>query len=222
MAKETDTYDYIAEKFNSMKDNYPFLRDKPDYYVFSALFIKVAFYKNPELPLIENEIRKMIVDGSNDCGIDILLFDPNSDEEDIVIGQSKFCKTIKSDEILNAMRKMADGYKDLLKGHYELANTRLSSRFAELEVDEESKIRFVFYTSAPKKGIKTRRIETKFLEEFLDTDNIEVKIYFDDDIKKEIKKAASWKSIVERGKIDIDKANNCLRYRDNCCGKVKL
>lgn len=213
----TDTaYDYISQKINSMKYNYPSLRDKPDYYVFSALFIKVAFYKNLDYPLNDNDFNKIIVDGSNDLGIDILLLDPNSDEEDIVIGQSKFCKAITSDEILNAMRKMADGYKDLLNGHYELANTRLSSRFAELDVDEESKIRFVFYTSAPKKkGISIKRIETKFLEAFLDTDNIEVEVFFADDVKKEIKDAASWKSIVEIGKIRIDKANNCLRYGDD-------
>lgn len=217
MAKETDTYDYIVEKISAMKDSYSSLRDKPDYYVFSALFIKVAFYKNPESPLNENDLSKVIVDGSNDCGIDVLLLDPNSDEKDLIIGQAKFCKTITSEEVLNAMRKMADGYKELKEGHYGRANEQLSSRFVELDdkVDEESKIRFVFYTSAPKKGINTKRIETKFLEEFLDTDSIEVKILFATDVKKEIDDAASWKSIVERGKICIDKAGNCLRYGDN-------
>lgn len=217
MANGTDTYDYITEKFNSMKDNYPFLRDKPDYYVFSALFIKAAFYKNPELPLIENELKKIIVDGSNDCGIDILLLDPNSDEKDLIIGQAKFCASVTSEQVLNAVRKMADGYKELKEGRYERANEQLSSRFVELDdkVDEESKIWFVFYTSAPRKRIDIKRIETKFLEEFLDTDNIEVKILFASDVKKEIDEAASWKSIVECGKIDIDKANNCLRYRDD-------
>lgn len=217
MATETELYDYISEQIYLLRDSnkYPSLRDKPDYYVFSALFVKVAFYKNPDYPLSEIDINRTITDGSNDLGIDILLRDPNSDEEDIVIGQSKFCKTITSEEVLNAMRKMADGYKELIKGHYERANTILSSRFAELEIDEETKIRFVFYTSAPRNRINIKRIETKFLDEFLDTDNIEVQILFDADIKKEIKDATSWKSIVESGKICIDKAGNCLLYGDN-------
>ena len=207
----------IAERINSMKYNYPSLRDKPDYYVFSALFIKVAFYKNSNLSLNGNDFNKAITDSSNDCGIDILLLDPNTDEKDLIIGQAKFCKTITADEVLNAVRKMADGYKDLKKGHYERANEQLGSRFIELEdkLDEESKIRFVFYTSAPKNRINIKRIETKFLEEFLDTDNIEVQILFDTDVKKEIKDADEWKSIIESGKIDIDKANNCLRYGDD-------
>lgn len=218
MAKEADSYNYIAEKIHFMKETYSTLRSKPDYYVFSALFIKVAFYKNPELPLNENDFNNMIFDGSNDCGIDILLFDPTSDEKELIIGQAKFCKTITSDEVFNALRKMADGYKDLKEGHYERANERLNSRFIELDdkVDEESRIRFVFYTSAPKLTNRTiERIKTKFLEEFLDTDAIEVKILFDTDIKKEIDDAASWKSIVESGKLCIDKKGNYLRYGDN-------
>lgn len=210
-------YDYIAEKINSMKYNYPSLRDKPDYYVFSALFIKVAFYKNPKLSLSESDFNQKITDGFNDCGIDILLFDPNSDEKDLIVGQSKFCKAITSEEVLNAMRKMADGYKDLKEGHYERINSRLSNRFIELEdkIDEESKICFVFYTSAPKNRINIGRIETKFLEEFIDTETIEVRILFADDIKKEIEDAVSWKSIVEKGKICIDNADNYLLYGDH-------
>ena len=210
-------YDYIAEKINSIKYNYLSLRDKPDYYVFSALLIKVAFYKNPESPLNETDFDKMIVDGSNDCGIDILLLDPNSDEKDLIIGQAKFCKAITAEEVLNAMRKMADGYKKLKEGRYERANEQLGSRFVELEdkVDEESKKRFVFYTSASKNRINPKRIEVKFLEEFLDTDTIEVKILFAGDVKKEIEDAKKWKSIVDSGKICIDKANNFLRYGDD-------
>ena len=217
MVKETDAYDDIAEKINSMKYSYPSLRHKPDYYFFSALFIKVAFYKNPKHSLNENDFDKIIFDGPNDCGIDILLLAPDSDGKDLIIGQAKFCKTITSDEVLNALRKMADGYKELKEGRYEQANEKLGSRFVELDdkVDEESKLRFVFYTSAPKKGINTRRIEMKFLEAFLDTDNIEVQILFADDIKKEIDDAARWRSTIEEGKIDIDKAGNYLLYGDD-------
>lgn len=217
MAKEIDAYEYIETKIHDMKTQYPALRNKKDYYVFSALCIKSAFYKNPDLPLNENDFNKMIVDGSKDLGIDILLLDPNSEGNDLIIGQSKFCKSITFDEVLQAMRKMADGYKELRNGHYERANEQLDSRFVELDdkIDDESKIHFVFYTSAPKKSISKKRLETKFLAEFIDTDHFEVSINFDTDIKKEIEDAACWKSIVENGKIQIDKVNNYLTYDDN-------
>lgn len=227
MTPKIEIYDFMNE-IDLMKYNYPFLRDKPDWYVFSALFIKASFYKNPERVLSENAIAEIIVDGSNDCGIDILLTDPNSERNDLIIGQSKFCKSTSYAEILSAVRKMADGYKDLLKGHYELANERLGSRFADLhdDIDEESKICFVSYTSAPKPRISTKqieKIEKMFREQFIDTeieqfintDNIEIRILFAADIKKEIRDAASWKFTVENGKIDIDKANNYLRYGED-------
>ena len=41
-----NSYDYIASKINALKTQYSSLRNKPDYYVFSALFVKVAFYKS--------------------------------------------------------------------------------------------------------------------------------------------------------------------------------
>ena len=172
------TYDYIKGQIYLLKDKYPSLRQRTDDYAFSTLCIKVNFYKNPELPLNDNDFDKMIVDGSKDLGIDILLIDPNSEGNDLIIGQSKFHKDITSEKVLNALRKMADGYKTLLNGHYEDANGKLGSRFIELydKLDEESKIHFVFYTSAPKKSINKKRLETKFLEEFIDTDNIEVEI----------------------------------------------
>ena len=94
------------------------------------------------------------------------------------------------------------------------------------DIDKESKIGFVFYTSAPKPRISTKQIEKiekifheQFIdteiEQFINTDNIEIRILFAADIKKEIRDAASWKFTVENGKIYIDKANNCLRYDAN-------
>lgn len=211
-----DNYDYIADKINKLKTQYPSFRDKQDYYVFSALCIKANFYKNPALILHESDLAEMIVDGWSDGGADILLSDPNSEADDLVIGQSKFCKAITSEQVLNAVRKMADFYNDITAGHFERFNERTRHRFRKLyaEIGEESKIHFVFYTSAPKKSINKKRLETKFLEEFIDTDNIEIEILFDTDIKKAIEDAASWKSIVESGKIFIDKAKNYLTYGD--------
>ena len=48
-----NTYDYIKEKINGMKAQYPSLRDKTDDYIFSALCIKANFYKSPALVLYE-------------------------------------------------------------------------------------------------------------------------------------------------------------------------
>ena len=146
-------YDEIADKIKFMKTRYPFLRDKPDHYVFSALCVEANFYKNPENVISDSDFADIIVDGQSDGGADILLSDPNSDECDLVVGQSKFHKTISQDTVINAVLKMARFYKDMLSGHYEQFNSLVQSRFLTLysDVGEESKIHFVFYTSAPNK-----------------------------------------------------------------------
>lgn len=212
-----NTYDYITDKINGMKAQYPSLRDKTDDYVFSALCIKASFYKSPALFLHEEDFAEMIVDSSNDGGADILLTDPNSETSDLIIGQSKFYKTVSYEQVLNAMYKMADFYKDMTAGHYERFNEKVRSRFRKLygELGEESKIHFVFYTSAPKNRINIKRIENKFRESFADIAQIEVDIFFAADIEDDIKESMLRKPSVEYGKIRIDEANNYLAYNDD-------
>ena len=217
MATGTRIYDYIVSKIKSMKEVYPSLRSRSDDYVFSALCVKANFYKNPALILNESEFGEIVVDGQYDGGTDILLSDPNSEGADLVIGQSKFYKTISYEDVLNAMLKMALFYKDMVRGHYEQVNATVQRRFLTLnsEIGDESKIRFVFYTSAPQGGIRRDRIEKKFREQFTDSTAIDVSILFASDIEDEIKESESRRPTVESGKIRIDEAGNYLQYGEN-------
>jgi len=213
-----DNYEYIAIKIDALKTQYPSLRAKPDEYAFSVLCVKANFYKDPAHVFDESEFAKIVVDSPNDGGADILLSDPNSEECDLVIGQSKFCKNISSEQVLNAVLKMANFYKDMRDGQYERVNERVRRRFLTLnaEVGEESKIHFVFYTSAPlKKSIKTDDINKKFREQFIDTDNIELFMLFGKDMVEEIQEAESRRPTIERGKVRIDAADNYLLYGDD-------
>ena len=217
MANNTVTYDYIVSKINALKEACPSLRSKSNDYVFSALCIKSNFYKNPALILNEADYEEIVVDGQYDGGVDVLLSDPNSDGSDLVIGQSKFYQSISYDDVLNAMLKMALFYKDMLHGHYEQVNQKVQRRFLTLysDIGEESKIHFVFYTSAPLSGIRRDRIEKKFREQFSDSNNIEISILFAGDIEEEIKESESRRPTVEAGKIKIDESDNYLLYGDN-------
>lgn len=210
------SYEFIAEKIRAMKDTYPSLRSKSDAHVFSALCVKSNFYKNPALILSEAELDDIIVDGQYDGGVDFLLSDPNTEGADLVIGQSKFYVAIQYDDVLNAMIKMALFYKDMVRGQYEQVNATVQHRFMTLQSDvgDESKIHFVFYTSAPQAGIRRDRIEKKFREQFTGISNIEVSILFADDIVDEIKESESRRPTVEAGKIRIDEHDNYLLYGD--------
>ena len=212
-----DTYEFIATKINALKEKYPSLRARTDDYVFSVLCVKNHFYKNPALVLNEDEFAEIVVDGTRDGGADILLTDQNSEESDLVIGQSKFYKSISAETVLNAMRKMADFFKDMTAGHYEQFNQQAQSRFLAVNAErgDDSKVHFVFYTSAPQKKINTTDIEKKFRAQFTAFDAIEVSILFADDIEKQIREAEAYKPTIEHGKIIIDAPKNILRYGDN-------
>ncbi len=135
----TSAYELICEKISATKRMYPSLRNKPDDYVFSALCIKANMFKNPALVLRESDFEDMIVDGQYDGGVDILLTDPNSDNSDLVIAQSKFYSSISNEDVLNAMIKMVLFYKDMQQGHYEIVNEKVQRRFLSLhsELGEE-------------------------------------------------------------------------------------
>lgn len=217
MPNDQPAYDFISSKINSLKDAYPSLRNKSNDYVFSALAVKSNYYKNPALILNEGDFDDIVVDGQYDGGVDVLLSDPNTEASDLVIGQSKYYQSISSDDVFNALTKMATFYKDMKSGHYEQVNAKVQSRFLTLdsEVGEESKIQFVFYTSAPQNNIRRDRLKKKFTELFEDASNIEVYLYFGNDIVSEIKESESRRPTVESGKITIDKANNYLEYGEH-------
>lgn len=181
---------------------------------FSALCIKSNLYKNPALDLYESDFEEFIVDGQYDGGVDILLNDPNSENSDLIIGQSKFYQNITFDDVQNAVLKMALFYKDMQSGHYENVNLNVQRKFISLssELGEESKIHFVLYTSAPKSGIRPDRLKRKLNEQFPGVSNIELSVLFATDIEDEIKESESRRPTVESGKITIDERNNYLCY----------
>lgn len=217
MPANNNSYEKIQSKIHAMKTAYPSLRIKSDDYVFSALCIKSHLYKNPALVLYESDFDEMIVDGQYDGGVDVLVTDPNSDGADMVIAQSKYYTSISTDDVMNAMSKMASFYKDMSQGRYEQVNAKVQRRFLTLnaELGDESKIHFVFYTSAPQSGINRARMEKKFREQFTDSSRFEVSFFFAKDVEEEIDESESRRPTVDQGKIKIDETDNYLLYGDS-------
>lgn len=217
MKQEEQTYNIILDKIKIMKSKYYCLKDKSDNYVFSAVCLNSNFYKNPSLQITEEIIKDSIVDGVSDGGVDILLSDPNTDTCDMVICQSKFYKSISYDEVAAAIGKMISFYKDMEVGNFEKYNQKVQMAFTNInaEIGEESKIKFVFYTSAPKNGIRIDRLNKLLNDAFEKSSKYELYIYFGNDIVEEIKEAESRRQTVEKGELDIDEAGNFLAYGED-------
>ena len=216
MANKQDNYGIITDKIHSIKEEFTCLKNKKDDYAFSALVVKSTYYKNPSLSLTNSEVEEMIVDGGYDGGVDFMLSDPNSEASDLIIGQSKYYKDISFEVVKNAVIKMLTFYNDMKEGHYEYVNNNVQQRFLTLdaEVGEESKVWFVFSTSAEKNGIRTDRVKKAAKEVIGDSANIEIVIQFGEDIVESIKELESRRPTVESGKIKIDTKDNYLVYGD--------
>ena len=210
-------YEIITEKIHSIKDTYPCLRNKADEHVFSVLCVKSNFFKNPSLSFGEREIEKILVDSVQDGGVDALLTDPNSETNNLVICQAKYYTNITFDAVRDAVSKMILFYKSMQRGEYEVVNEKVQRRYMSLnaEIGEESKVCFVFYTSAPKNGIREDRVR-KLLQDYgLDSTHFDILLYFGEDVVDEIKESESRRPTVETGKIEIDEANNALYYGED-------
>ncbi|MCR4998022.1 MAG: hypothetical protein K6A61_12090 [Butyrivibrio sp.] len=211
-ATNQQTYDYITGKINVLKEQYPSLRTKSDDYVFNALVVKSMFYKNPAYEITGNDFEEIIVDGHADGGVDVLLADPTSETSDLIIGQAKYHQTISFDECRDAVNKMADFYLAMNQGHYEVVNTKVQQRYLALDGDvgDESKIKFVLFTCAPKNNIRFDRLKKALYSKLTDQSRFELIVLFDEDIINEIQEAESRRPSVASGKIDIGAANDSL------------
>ena len=167
-----DVYDQISSKIKSLSSSSSALRNKRDDYVFSALVLKNSIFKNPSLNFDESVIEEAVVDGIRDGGVDILLNDPNSEESDMIIGQWNYYSSINVDEIKDSIHKMIDFYKRISSGDYSGVNQKIQKRFMDVnaEVGDDSKIKFIFYTSSPKKGIRTESLYKIVKDAFQDDD----------------------------------------------------
>ena len=202
---------------HALKEKYFRLHNESDEHIFTVLCVRANMYKNPSLSFGDNEIDNFLVDSMKDGGVDALLADPNSETNNLMICQSKFYQTITFDIVRDAVAKMILFYKQMERGEYEIANAKVQRTFLSLnaEIGEESKVCFVFYTSAPKNGIREERIQ-KLLQEYgLDTIHFEIQLYFADDVLDEVKESESRRPTVENGKILIDRAKNVLEYEED-------
>lgn len=215
--EKTNKYQTISRKIKLLKESFPCIRNLSDEQAFTVLCVKANYYKNPSLSFTENEISELLVDSVKDGGVDALFSDPNSETNNLIICQSKYYENITFDVVRDAVSKMILFYKGMDRGEYELVNEKVQRRFLTLnaEIGEESKVCFVFYTSAEKNRIREDRI-CKLLDEYgLNTVNFEIQLFFCDDILDEIKESESRRPSVESGKIEIDRINNVLQYNED-------
>lgn len=198
----------------NFKEKYTLFKTYEDYQIFSLLCIKYFFYGDNNIPFDEDIVVDFLTDKSKDGGIDALFVDPNSDENDIIVIQSKHYMKAKLElnDILFDLNKIKTTLNDLKNNKFSLYNEQLVTAYQNIINNGSiNSIRVCFFTSyEPKNKRERNRIEKKSREIFNDFD-----IYFRTEIEDQIELCDSEKLFVEEDNLRIDKTNNFLAYKDS-------
>lgn len=207
----------IQNKIESLRKEFQFLAKKDADYIFNAVAVQTIFYKNPSNTLEPGTLKKIIVDGVHDGGIDCILTDLDSDESDMVFIQCKYFENLPLEQIKAALDKMYGAYLQLIEAKYSYFREELVSQYTECqyEMTDNARIKFVLCTSAPQSGTKIKSITNYFQSIIGDNTNISLEIYFEKDLVEKIIEFDSLRRTVSSGSIKIDAANNYLCYSEN-------
>ncbi len=206
----------ILNKIDSLRREYPFLMKEKDHYIFNAVIVQTFFYKNPSHPLEENSLKKMIVDGKMDGGIDCIFTDEDSDFRDMILLQCKYYESYSLDEVKSAINKLYAAYLHLIEGKNSSFKEDLVSQYVacNYEMEDNAKIRFVLCIASSQKNIKLKSITNYFNTLIGDNNNLVLEIYFEKEIVDKIVEYDSLRRTVSSGIIKMDYANNYLVYKE--------
>lgn len=92
-----------------------------------------------------------VTDGANDGGIDFLYYD--EEESKVILCQSKYCKALKFDEIINELNKMHSTVQNFKKSNTGMYNDALKLALQNakdrLPEDNNDNYEYRIYTTAP-------------------------------------------------------------------------
>lgn len=204
----------IAEHMKEFKGKYPTFQDCKDFQLFSLMCMYYFFYGATEASFDQDENFSYLVDGANDGGIDAVFKDPNSENDDIVIVQSKYYSNTKlsKQDITSEIAKIKETIDKLNSDKCAEFSKAMVTAFqnAVYEKSPRSEFNICFFTKySPKNNGEINRLKDAAVKA---GQPYNVEVYFCNDIEEQIRICESGKVCVENAKLDIDQANNCLEY----------
>lgn len=209
--------------FDEFKEKYPFFRNENDYRLFTLLVIKYMFYPGDDAGFGQDNIQDALTDGSKDGGIDAIINDPASDNNDVVIIQSKYLNktALSPDSIAGELYKIQETLEEFKKNRFSSRSAKAVTAFknAMLGKTDDKDIRIVFITSYEPKNLKERHKLERAAKKGI---KYPVELLFNSDINNQIMSVNSGKVCVEYDTLDLDKANNYLKYTNPKSERVSV
>lgn len=204
-------------QIKELKSKYPTFSGMQDYHTFIALCIKNFFFNDDTTKFDPDKICEYIVDGANDGGIDALFNDETSENNDIVLIQSKYYTSsdLKDEDIAGELFKICQTLDNLKNNKISSYNDSVVSAYrnATANMEDGGSIKIFFFTSYEPSGKRERNKLEKDMRAYFKDYDFEFISY--KDIENQIEVNESGKAYVESDKLIIDKKDNCLKYGDS-------
>ena len=208
---------YFNYHLNALKEKYPVFAPYENYHVFTFLCMKYFFFSEAGVLFDQDMALEYLTDGANDGGIDAIFNDPTSENNDVIVVQSKFYENtvLSTDVVAGELYKINETLKKLKNNKISEFNENLVTAYrnATSQMEDNGNIRIVFFTSYQPQSKKERNKLEKNMRGYFPEYDVEMN--FKSDIEAQIELCDNGKICVDFDKLKIDAKDNYLRYEDS-------
>jgi len=207
----------IKTEMQKFQNNHVFLQNMSEEHIF-ALMSAVYYYFDGDFT--KAQYTNIFVDGSYDGGLDVIFNDELSDDNDLIMFQSKFSENLDKNDILDIFEKMHRTFVDLKKGQYQKYNEKVTEAFTNCnDAKGDSANDYLVLATIYSPREKTRREIDNLIKNNSNLRKYKILIYYGDDIETRISSIAERKEYVEHDKIRFFKTHGKVNL-DNGDGAV--
>lgn len=208
--------DFIKDRMEALKGNYPLFRGMQDYHVFTILCLKYFFF-NEGISFDPEMVQGLLTDGANDGGIDAVFNDPNSEGNDMIIVQSKYYEKtpLRSEDVVGELYKINETIHAIDACRVSDYSEQVVSAYrnAKGQMEDSGVIRIVFFTSYAAKSPKEREKMEQGAGPLFK--NYDLEMNFRSDIQSQIETIDSGKLFVDFDTLEVDRPDNILHYEES-------
>lgn len=192
------------------KENYYITREK----AFDILMCSIYCYKSIDYKLNWYDlINENITDGKNDGGIDFVYFDDENTK--VVIGQNKYSKNIKVNDVLTEVNKinntLYDFDKEKTTSYSREVKKLLRNSLDRLTDEEEGNVEIVFSSTSQ---VSEKEVLRK-VNNIPNSKFVEFNLLNEIEIEKVIEELKQSLEVAKEYKFEIDKSKNALLYESD-------
>lgn len=209
--------EFIQERMWALKRMYPLFSNWRDHHVFTMLCVKYFFFYEDGSDFDPEEAAEYLTDGSGDGGIDAVFNDPDSENNDMIIVQSKYYENsqLTGQDVAGELYKIAETIKAIDSHRVSGLSEKMVSAYrnARSQMGENGQVRVMFFTSYAPKNKREQNKISKSNQELFQTYDLE--LIFRGDIEGQIERVDSGKLYVDLGTLRLDRKENYLKYEDS-------